>query len=366
MKYAIYDLSFQSTSFWFLLFCILAKSEAAAYGEACHLIFKQGPNEGFHETNTAPYGLDEKKFRLQHMLYPICALMDLSHSVVLWGQELPDLDLVKIGENGAFSLPDVLETYKKMPLVWPQPSERAASMMRKKFPKRPFTITLRETYSKDRNSDTEIWLDFAREISEKENIVFIRDTDRWCQDLGNGKLEPFEVCDLASVDLDFRLALYQHAKMNFSVGGGSSTLLHFSENIPYRSFKFVRSEKTMNKSKEKAGNKVIFSSSEEETRKRAEAEGATYCFVTQEELAKAVRQGLQKISVPNSIGGHSIIDVFPKGQKLQSKGAATKESLTKQGLPPGSQFPWATENQKIIWEDDNLEVLIKEYNNLCY
>ncbi len=38
----------------------------------------------------------------------------------------------------------------------------------------------------------------------------------------------------------------------------------------------------------------------------------------------------------------------------------SREFLTANGLPPGSQFPWANNNQRVVWEDDTAENIIKQ------
>ena len=170
-------------------------------------------------------------------------------------------------------------------------------IVQKEFPEHPVVITLRETYTEGRNSNLEEWVKFADHVEwSGDMVVFVRDTANWnksvCStiDIEDYTLEIeddyYNTFPVASIDLDIRLALYQHAKINFSVGGGPTILLHYSQDIPYRTFKMAY-------------------------------------------------DGYKSSSV---------------------------DFLTEMGFPPGSQFPWHTENQKIVWEDDSFENLEREYD----
>ena len=354
MKYALFDLSFQSTSFNFLVFCIIVKSQSAAMGEECCIIFKKGPNQGFQEPHTSPYSIAEKKFRMAHMLYPICTLMGLDYSTdVLFDIEESDILPQKL-----CGLAEILKQNKEgYPLFWPQPSERAIEIVQEKFLEKPFVLTLRETCSSDRNSKLEEWVKFANYIYKTNNVVFVRDTSKWDETLG-----PFTIFPLASIDLDIRLALFKHAKMNFSVGGGSTNFLRLSNDIPYRTFKYMRPKfsavggGTMSRIKEKDLDNL-------EIQDRMKEE--TYAVVTLEQfrhfMSELKENGPQKIKLPNNKGGYSTFTLGTPDNKT-FRSAASEGSLTAAGFPPGSQFPWHTDNQKIIWEEDDFENLKSEYD----
>ncbi len=88
------------------------------------------------------------------------------------------------------------------------------------------TITLRETKIwPHRNSDIPAWLRFAHDLRRKgENVIFIRDTAKAMEPLGD-----FETDPLASVSLEMRMARYQTAKANLFVSNGPATLGVFSD-----------------------------------------------------------------------------------------------------------------------------------------
>ncbi len=90
----------------------------------------------------------------------------------------------------------------------------------------PITITLREaphyTY---RNSNFDAWLRFAHDLkAQGEEVVFVRDTAR-----AHDAVDGFEIFSAASIDLHWRMALYQTAKMNFFTSNGPGALGHFSD-----------------------------------------------------------------------------------------------------------------------------------------
>ena len=354
MKYALYDMSSQTTSFNFLIFCIIVKSQCAAIGEECCIIFKKGPNQGFQEPHTSPYSIEEKKFRMAHMLYPICTLMGLDYSTDI----LSDIEEADILPQVNCGLAEVLKQEKEgYPLFWPQPSERAMEIVQEKFPEKPFVITLRETCSPDRNSKLEEWIKFANYVRKTNNVVFVRDTDK-C----NETLEPFTTFPFASIDLDIRLALFKHAKMNFSVGGGSTNLIRMSNDIPYRTFKYMRPKFSS------VGGGHIEKVKEEDLDKpeiQDKLEKGTYAVVSGEQFRRLMSElkenGPQKIKLPNNKGGYSTFTLGTPDNKT-FKAAASEGSLRAAGFPPGSQFPWHTDNQKIIWEEDDFENLKSEYD----
>lgn len=88
------------------------------------------------------------------------------------------------------------------------------------------TITLREaTHWPHRNSNLGAWLRLASDLrAAGERVVFIRDTERAFEPLGN-----FETDPLASVDLVHRMARYETAKANLFIGNGPATLGVFSD-----------------------------------------------------------------------------------------------------------------------------------------
>ncbi len=356
MKYAIYDMTLQAPAFDFVQFCIISKSRCAAMGEECYIVFKMGPNKGFKEPNDKPYSVEEKKFRMTHIMYPICTMMGLDYATGVRG----DLEGSKIlqPKDDSFILKQILEQYKETPFFWPQPSDHAMKMIQDTFSdsEKPVVITLRETYAPGRNSYVREWLKFGKYVKETNDVIFVRDTSRWNGRIIYGNTE-FNTFPTASVDLDIRLALYRHAKMNFSVGGGPTSLLRFSVDNPYRAFKLVVETKS-------PPAKHIDTSDFVEPTIQIELGNKPNIILHREDIIEHLNQGRTKIVAKDTKGIDRVIIIGNKDlvMEIMNNRPASAANWTKNGLPPGSQFPWHTKDQKIVWEDDTFEVLKREYD----
>ncbi|WP_417552502.1 hypothetical protein [Marinomonas fungiae] len=99
------------------------------------------------------------------------------------------------------------------------------------------TLTLREyDYLTERNASLHDWQDFFLTLdSEQYCVVIIRDTDKMFQVLPEA-LQQYESFPAASLDVRFRMALYEKAYLNLTVTTGPSSLLYFTE-YPYIQFK---------------------------------------------------------------------------------------------------------------------------------
>lgn len=97
----------------------------------------------------------------------------------------------------------------------------------------PITITLREMdLYPYRNSNMDAWLKLAYYLENRgERVVFVRDTAKAHYPMG----QSFESCPEASIDLHYRMALYEIAKLNLFVSNGPATLGWFG-NFPWISF----------------------------------------------------------------------------------------------------------------------------------
>jgi hypothetical protein len=101
------------------------------------------------------------------------------------------------------------------------------------LPSNVITITLRENDSfPHRNSDLIAWYEFGKRLkAHGQHVVFVRDTAKADEPITGCETSP-----LASRDLDARMWLYEHAKMNFFVSNGPMMLAALTENIPYITF----------------------------------------------------------------------------------------------------------------------------------
>lgn len=99
------------------------------------------------------------------------------------------------------------------------------------------TLTLREyDYLTERNASLQDWQDFFLTLDAQQYcVVIIRDTDKMFQVLPE-TLQQYQSFPAASLDVRFRLALYEKAYLNLTVTTGPSSLLYFTE-FPYIQFK---------------------------------------------------------------------------------------------------------------------------------
>jgi hypothetical protein len=279
-------------------FLVIAKSEADRLGKEPHIIFAPGfSKEGFQKPHKKAYNAEEMKFRLNHILFPLCYSLGLGFTYcrtrkhaekIYYSSEdtfFPyeyTIDNPPQKLDRSCSLCHILEQHKKHKLFFPEPTQFAVDLVKKEFPDPPVVITLRETYKEGRNSSLNEWIKFYDYISGSgKEPLFVRDTSKVTEIVISNTGWAYDSYELASIDLDIRLALYKHAKINFTVGGGPTVLCHYSTDVPYRTFKFHSNE-----------------------------HGSSH------------EKFLQSID-----------------------------------------WPWHTENQRIIWEDDTFENLKREYDN---
>jgi putative sugar O-methyltransferase len=100
------------------------------------------------------------------------------------------------------------------------------------------TLTLREyALQPDRNNDLAAWGAFLNSLDpETYYVVILRDTDKIYTPMPP-PLAGFEDFPLASIDVNFRLGLYEAAYLNLTVTTGPAGLLYFSAVARYIMFK---------------------------------------------------------------------------------------------------------------------------------
>ena len=92
------------------------------------------------------------------------------------------------------------------------------------------TITLREaSHQEDRNSRLEEWIKVADWLEHQGyEVVFVRDTEKAEETISGYTISPE-----ASLDLLYRGALYESAKMNLFTANGPAALCTVTNDIPY-------------------------------------------------------------------------------------------------------------------------------------
>ncbi len=256
---AVYDLEICPMSFDFC--CFLALAELARRRQALdhlHIVIVPSAETKFRDDGTA-YTLSNKAWRLHNILLASCALIDTPVSVTVChrrseanfvdsiaedrlfpaGYTLaePTADFLWSGISTAAACGEDLPSFRSSDAATAQIRDWIAG---RSGGKHIVTITLREsTNVPSRNSDLDAWGAFARQIDpEKYLPVVIRDTqeaNRPTPPALNGIVQ----CNMASLHLDLRLALYEQSYLNLFVMNGPSILCSLNPGIRYLMFKLL-------------------------------------------------------------------------------------------------------------------------------
>lgn len=238
---AYYDLAVGPVSFDFLVFAVKAEMARQRAGVAkLHLIivpFERGV-AGMFRDKTAFYDEHEMRWRLWNICVPAAQLLGASVTlatdwaqakrlaVVCWPQDWDRQTL----KDRRHLVGDVISWCKGGAAV---PMVRASEHARRKvgeayqrLGKPVVTMTLRNTYLQERNSDRGAW-DRARRHIESNGyaVVILEDTDVALSH-GNGYGE---------LNLDVRAACYEMAALNLQANNGAASLCWFSQK-PYLMF----------------------------------------------------------------------------------------------------------------------------------
>jgi len=242
---AYYDLSVGPVSFDFVVFGIKAKMEAVRVGATrLHIVIVPDPRGigGMFRDKTALYDEAEMRWRLWNILIPACQLLGASVTLALdwlqakriasekeWKQWPHDWDQQTLKDRRHL-IGDVITWRRAGQQV---PTLRASEHARRKVKQayrllgRPVvTMTLRNTYLKERNSDVAAWLVARQNIEAKGfAVVTLEDTN---VALGQGQ-------GYGELNLDLRAACYEEAAINLQSNNGAASLCWFSDR-PYRMF----------------------------------------------------------------------------------------------------------------------------------
>lgn len=187
---AVYDLSKNPTTFDFVTWAVLAKSHGS---EHVHFIADQGIADNKYSATVA-----WKRFG--NILIPACSVAGLTFSV----------GGTKTGHTFDWHYGDVNNFYKKHGFI--KKLAPTGTIPIKNY----ITITIRNSIrNKWRDSNMEAWKKFSKYLdSQGKNVIVLKD------------------CELEPLDLEYRMALYYQADMNYGASNGPMALCHFSD-APY-------------------------------------------------------------------------------------------------------------------------------------
>ncbi len=256
---AFYDLEVSPISFDFAVFVILAElHRQRSSASQLRIVIVPGRQDGFRVDDTA-YDTDNKRWRLQNILLPLTALLDkeIAVDVCIDRESAAALENEHQGEvfPKNYSVADPIAEFFLSSVVAASargesiPSFRAGSQSISYMTqwlsdhvgdRKPVVITLRESdYNENQNSNTSVWLNFAKELDPSTYCpVVVRDTAK-CFSRQSEEFDGLLTCPLASINLQLRMALYELAWLNMLVPNGPGELCRLSDTARYLYFKVV-------------------------------------------------------------------------------------------------------------------------------
>lgn len=187
---AVYDLSKNPTTFDFVTWAVLAKSSGCDH---VHFIADQGI-----AVHKYPATVAWKRFGT--IVIPACPLAGLTFSV----------GGAKQGRTFRWNYGNVEQFYRKNGFI-----KKLAPTG--KIPKKNYvTLTIRESIrNKWRDSNKKAWIKFGKYLeAQGKNVMILQE------------------CEMAPLDLGYRMAAYSQAEMNYGASNGPFALCHFSD-APY-------------------------------------------------------------------------------------------------------------------------------------
>jgi tetratricopeptide (TPR) repeat protein len=241
--YAFYDLATSSPKFDFLNFVHTAEFHRKRYDfENIYFVIVPGENDGFRESPLPPTDPVILRGMVRNIVLPGCwvletctgvsylstrgearAFIDLAAGQMFprdYTLKAPVYDNLSVGFNAALLRGEEITPFRAPPEYQLQAD---AYCRRVAGTKKLITITMRECpYHEQRNSQIDEWGKFIDTLDRDEYaIVIIRDTD---QAYAEPLFEGIPECSDASVNLCFRLALYQKSYLTMHVSNGPSVV----------------------------------------------------------------------------------------------------------------------------------------------
>ena len=253
--WAFYDFAVSRISFDFFSFLALAEFERKNQDkEFLHLVLVPAEGDGFHPNIL--YDLKQKQWRLRNLIIPSLALIPAQTQLTVCGSRDEAREIFINSDKPIFPesyTPDV--PVGKWHASWstlyaalnrnimvlkssPQAKRYIENWVETlKIGKGVVSITLRNaSFNEHKNTDNEIWADVANGLKDIGYLpILIPDTE-------NALLDPDEhfknlrFMPEASVNLELRMALYEHVFMNLFVSNGPAALCYYNKFTRYIQF----------------------------------------------------------------------------------------------------------------------------------
>ena len=256
--YCFYDLAVSPPTYDFLPFLQLAELHRRRYQlDSICFIFVPGPKDGFRDDMRYPRSISSRYAWMRNIVMPACYLLD-SCKQIMWlkGRDEAIYFLKRSKSNvfpRSYSLDSPVGDYSHRGIVaayirgekiaeireTPEYTRMVESYLAGRvIPQKLITVTIRDVDdSPARNTNYFEWRTFLQRLDpQKYKIIIIPDTSKVWQK--SNVLSDFEHCELASINLLFRMALYRRAYLNMAVSTGPVDLACFSKS-PFLSFKLI-------------------------------------------------------------------------------------------------------------------------------
>jgi hypothetical protein len=198
-------------------------------------------------------GLEEVKWRIERLvmsscgLLPSCrgvSLLDSRCALDLTNKEYYPADYDQNAPQKCFAFKSSVDLYKQgLPIDLLKAPSKALSFVSSYLQaidtgRKVITISMREyEHEPKRNTQYEEWKQFLVWLDKSKYCpIIIRDTAKAFQLFGN-ELDQYEQFSMASIDVQFRLALYELSWLNLTVDTGPCALMIPSTKIAYINFK---------------------------------------------------------------------------------------------------------------------------------
>ena len=250
--YCFYDFSVSPPSYDFFEFMQTADLHRRRYSlDGIYFIFVPGPKEGFRDDSLSKSIL-QRYMLMRNVVVPACWLLPYCKGVS-WLKSRDEISPIFESADHVFPRGYTLqkpinpEYFKEAQTCaylrgetlaqLQEPSEYTqmveSFLANKITSQKLITVTVRDApYYDQRNTDCSEWNKFLKKLNPAEyKIIIIPDTfNLWSQ-----KIEGFEYCEVASVNILFRTALYRQAYLNMLTAQGP-VLAAFNSGSPLLMF----------------------------------------------------------------------------------------------------------------------------------
>ncbi|MBB14302.1 hypothetical protein CMK22_03470 [Candidatus Poribacteria bacterium] len=234
--YCFYDLSVSPPSYDFFVFMQTAELHRKRYDLAeIHFVFVPGPKEGFRDDSFART-IPQRYALMRNVVIPACWLLPSCNGVSwLQGQDeispilenanhifprgytlqRPVNDYLRAGQTSAYLRGETLTRLQEPAEYTQMVSTFLANKMKSQ---KLITVTIRDApYDNQRNTNFLEWSIFLQKLDPTEyKVIIVPDTFS----LWSRKIQGFDYCEMASVNILFRTALYRQAYLNMFVAQG--------------------------------------------------------------------------------------------------------------------------------------------------